>query len=118
MRGYFRWSPEKVEKLREMKHAGETNANIAIHFNTTRQSVESACNKHGIKLKKSLNIKSRSDSATLRKQAEALLKAASEMEERESFNKHKRGFVNKLNEIINDYEHLGEKIKELKEMLK
>lgn len=42
MRGYFRWSPEKVEKLREMKHAGETNANIAIRFNTTRQSVESA----------------------------------------------------------------------------
>lgn len=118
MRRYFRWTPENVEKLREMKHAGESNANIATHFNTTRQSVESACNKHGIKIRKSVKVESRSNSATLRKQAEALLKAASEMEERESFNKHKRGFVNKLNDIINDYENLGEKIKELKEMLK
>lgn len=177
--GYFRWTPENIEKLRELRSKGKTYDEIAKYFNTTSSSVLGACNRYGVRfthkwtpkkvnelknmvelgatykqmavkfgvseasvrhviLRYNLNkemsnsiahrkqmavsekskVKEMSNSIALRKQAEELLKAASEMEERENFNKHKHHLRNKLNEIINDYDHLGEKIDELKEMLK
>lgn len=117
--GYFRWTPENIEKLRELKLAGKSNTAIAKHFNVTYSSISSALNKF-CKSNETSNDgnKQMSNSIALRKQAEELLKAASEMEERENFNKHKHHLRNKLNEIINGYDHLGEKIDELKEMLK
>lgn len=109
-----RWNKEHSKKLFLLWQNDIRDLdNICLKMKLSKQQVKNAIYRLGLNNKGDNVI----NSITLRKQAELLLKEASSLEKQEQFIKNKTMILQKINDVINHYDHLGDKIEELKKLI-